>query len=136
MRFIAMIALTLVAAAAQAGDVYKWKDKDGKVHYGDRPKPDAQAVELLNAPAAGEDGEADPDAAKNQAARAAECQKKKDQLAKYKAAGVIKETDNLGQTREYTPAEREKFIAMSEKQVAVACGPAPPAEAAETESEG
>ena len=128
MRFIWVFALALAAATAQAGDVYKWKDKDGKVHYGDRPKTDAQAVELLNAEPVEEEG--DPDAAKATAAREADCTRKKEQLAKYKSATAIKETDNLGQTREYSAAERDKFLAMQEKAANDACMP-PPSAAAE-----
>jgi hypothetical protein len=126
MRFIWILALSLVTAAASAGDVYKWKDKDGKVHYGDRPNPGAEA-ELLNAPPT---EEVDPEAEKARAARDAECARKREQLAKYKSASAIKETDNLGQTREYNAAEREKFLAQQEKAVADACSPpaAPPPE--------
>lgn len=40
------ICLVLVAAtSAQAESILRWKDKDGKVHYGDRPAEDATAVE-------------------------------------------------------------------------------------------
>ena len=33
--------LACVALAAHAGKVYRWVDKNGVVHYGDRPPPDA-----------------------------------------------------------------------------------------------
>ena len=40
MRTLAwMIALVLVAGPAFAGELYKWVDKDGKVHYTDQPPP-------------------------------------------------------------------------------------------------
>ena len=40
-RGLAAVALALVAAAASAQGVNKWVDKDGRVHYGDRPPADA-----------------------------------------------------------------------------------------------
>lgn len=39
----------LLAAAATAG-TYKWVDKDGKVHYSDKPVEGAEAVELPTIP--------------------------------------------------------------------------------------
>ena len=123
MRLIAVIAITMLAAAAaaQAGEVYKWKDKDGHVHYGDRPKHESvQTLEVPDSPAL------DPAAAKAQADREADCQRKKAQLETYRNAPSISETDNLGKTREYSEAERLQFIALTEKKVAEACAPAAP----------
>jgi hypothetical protein len=124
MRLTLAILLTVCCAAAQAGDVYKWKDKDGKVHYGDQPKGGAQA-ELLNADTT---EEPDPEAEKARAGREAECSRKRDQLAKYRAATAIKETDSLGQTRELSATEREKFLTLQEKAADEACAPPPPPE--------
>lgn len=45
---IGLIALGLfliLLNTAQAGSLYRWTDKDGKVHYGDRPAEDALAAE-------------------------------------------------------------------------------------------
>ena len=51
-KLLAALVLTLVATAA-TGEVYKWVDADGKVHYGDR-KPasgsDSRVIELEPAP--------------------------------------------------------------------------------------
>jgi glutaredoxin len=47
MKLVASIAAALVLAAAPAlaqQSVYKWVDKDGKVHFGDAPPTDAKAV--------------------------------------------------------------------------------------------
>jgi hypothetical protein len=35
----------------------------------------------------------------------------------------MSEVDNLGKTREYTPAERAQFLAMTEQKVADLCAP-------------
>ncbi len=45
MRSLTLIGLMLFSMLAQAV-VYKWVDKDGKVHYSDEPQPDAKIVEL------------------------------------------------------------------------------------------
>lgn len=51
-----LLALLCAAALAQAQTAYRWVDRDGKVHYGDRPPPPEAARELreqkLAAPAA------------------------------------------------------------------------------------
>lgn len=45
MRTLLLLTLLLLTAFAQA-TIYKWVDKDGKVHYSDSPMENAQAVEL------------------------------------------------------------------------------------------
>jgi hypothetical protein len=44
-RLALLLALGATALAAHA-DVYKWKDKDGKTHFGDRPPADAGVTEM------------------------------------------------------------------------------------------
>ena len=38
--------IALLAAAPAVAATYKWVDKDGKVHYSDKPQPGAEKVEL------------------------------------------------------------------------------------------
>ena len=46
MRFILIALFALVTLqSATAGDLYRWVDKDGNVHYGDVPANDAQQLE-------------------------------------------------------------------------------------------
>ncbi|QYJ79066.1 DUF4124 domain-containing protein [Shewanella acanthi] len=45
MRIFTLLSLLLISLLAQA-TVYKWVDKDGKVHYSDEPHPKAEVVEL------------------------------------------------------------------------------------------
>ena len=117
-----LFAAGLLTEGVTAGEVYKWTDKDGKVHYGDRPKHDAEPV----APKIGATAStpADPEAANKEAARAADCVRKKTQLDGYRKAPSIKETNGLGETREYSEAERQKLVAVTEQQVTAACAPA------------
>ena len=39
--FISICLLAIMTSHAQAESLYRWVDKDGKVHYGDRPAEDA-----------------------------------------------------------------------------------------------
>ena len=123
MRPIIVLSMLLACAVASAGEVYKWKDKDGRIHYGDKPKS-GQAEPITVEPRSGT-GEPSKAAAEEQA-RAAECKQKKEQLAAWRRAPTMSETDNLGRTREYTPAEREQFLAMRQKSVDELCAPRRP----------
>ena len=62
MRRLLLVAAALAFSASAAAQMYKWKDKDGHVHYGDAPPPGAATTEI-QAPAAGTP-EAAPEAKK------------------------------------------------------------------------
>ncbi|MCH9675026.1 MAG: DUF4124 domain-containing protein [Gammaproteobacteria bacterium] len=51
MKCILLLALALVTVSASSGEVYKWTDKHGKVHYGDRPRANAAQVPIKARPA-------------------------------------------------------------------------------------
>lgn len=126
MRTIIAILLAGCCGAAAAEEVYKWTDQNGRVHYGDRPKAGAQVVDVK--PGSGTGEPSDEEAAKTAAAKAAECDSKKKQLAGYRSAPSIKEINGLGEEREYSAEEKQKLIARVEQQVTAACGPAPESE--------
>lgn len=47
MKFVMLIVLAVVVPVAWAGDVYKWVDSEGTVHYGDQPgAKKAKKIEL------------------------------------------------------------------------------------------
>ena len=128
MRSIIVLCAVLACASAAAGEVYKWKDKDGRVHYGDKPKTgEGQQIIVTPDSASGE-----PAAATEGAARDAECKQKKTQLESYRRAPSLSEIDNLGKTREYTAAERQQYLDMLQKRVDELCAPKPSAAAADT----
>src|SRR5690349_7634835 len=129
MRIIIVLCAALACATAGAGEVYKWKDKDGRVHYGDKPKT-GEAQEVMVAPDS--DTGAPAAAGADSAARDAQCQQKKTQLAAWRRAPTMSEVDNLGKTREYTPAERQQFLDMTQAKVDALCAPPPPSAAADT----
>jgi len=59
---ILLAMLAFIAAAPAAADVYKWVDKEGKVHYGDSPPPNSAAkpVDMPREPVANGQGEVPP----------------------------------------------------------------------------
>lgn len=134
-----MLRLTLtllccsLAFAAQAADVYKWKDAQGHVHYGDQPKNGSEKVNVspVNSEA---EVKASADAAAQRAQKAQDCGRKRDQLSSYQSALRIVEKDALGNEREYSEAERQKLIALKQKQIAEQCADVP-AEDAKSKSE-
>lgn len=66
---LALLAGTVLAGAAQAVEIYKWKDSKGVVHYGDRPASGA-AASLVNA----RDDKVDPDDAERARQRLSDAQ--------------------------------------------------------------
>jgi len=123
------LALGLLFAAAAAWaqpSVYRWTDKDGNVHYGDSPgaakaeRVETQQPSGAGAPAEGSSSGAD----KAASASAADCKAKTEQLAGYKNAAGITETDALGNKREYTAEERQKLIDLTQKFVDERCAAA------------
>ncbi len=125
MRSFILLSALLACAAASAGEVYKWKDKDGHVHYGDKPKTgQAQSVIIDSSKDVGDPAKAG--AAQAAAARDAECKTKKTQLDAWRRAPTMSEVDNLGRTRQYTSAERRQFLDMTQKKVDDLCAPPPP----------
>lgn len=138
-RWIFTALLAGLSLSAMAGQVYKYVDPQGRVHYADRPKPGWTAVDVRppptsNAPPAStaEDSGAEGDPEAPPAAgssteppvdRAAQCKSQREQLDTYKAAARITEKDGLGRERDYTPQERDLLIRRTEEQVKQACAP-------------
>ena len=42
----ALCFLALFAGSSGAAEIFRWVDEDGRVHYGDRPRPDAESIEV------------------------------------------------------------------------------------------
>ncbi len=119
-----VLALAVAGAAADSGHVYRWTDQAGHVHYSDQA--DAAANEVKNKPVAGtKPVQPDPSnaTATSDDPRAQECQRKKEQLITYRHAAKVTETDGLGNTREYSPDEKQKLIELTEKSIHELCSP-------------
>jgi hypothetical protein len=131
------VLLCVCAFAASAGQVYKWIDANGRVHYSDTPRPGWTRVDVRTggglqsvtaAPeaaaetdVAGSDAEESPERAR---LRAEECQKRRDQLETYRTSTQIIERDNLGNERTYTEEQRLQLIEQTQRQVNELCAPA------------
>ena len=124
MRSIIVLCAVLACATAAAGEVYKWKDKDGRVHYGDKPKTQP-AEAIMTSPDAG------PSAADIAAGdRAQECAKQKALLETYKKSPTLSEVDGLGRKREFSAAERDQFLGLRQQKVDEICAAAAPSPSA------
>lgn len=53
-RTLALILAVIASAPAVAGDIYRWTDANGQVHYGPRPPDDARDARDMLLPEAGE----------------------------------------------------------------------------------
>lgn len=120
--------LLVVAPALFAGQVYKWKDAQGRVHYGDKPADGAEKIEV-NAPASQIqlEKERENELATNEktAKRFEECKRSKDQLATYQSAAFIIRKDGLGGEKELDTSERAKLIQLTQQRVKDSCDPKP-----------
>lgn len=121
MRLAAGVMGVCMAMSAHAA-VYKWTDANGRVHYGDQPASGAVEVNAgsINGSAAPDTADAPADNAQQK--KAEECSRRRDQLANYKRATRIVETDALGNQKEFNDDERKKLLERTEKQVADSCG--------------
>lgn len=122
--------MSLAAVVAEAGQVYKWVDRDGRVHFSDTPRPGWTRVDLQSAPAAPTQdagGEANPRTEPSAGSardrlRAEECRNRREQLQAYRNAATIIERDALGNEKRYSETERLQLIEQTQKQVAELCG--------------
>jgi hypothetical protein len=125
---LSLLFAVTAATGASAAEVYKWKDKNGVWHYGDRPKEGAQAVDVTPSSGTGEYSAAEMD----RLAREKECQEKRAQLARWRQVGRLNALDKDGKQRELTKAERDQFLAEAEKSAEETCSRPPSPEAAGT----
>lgn len=114
MKIVLVVALALCSLSANAADVYKWKDADGRTHYGDRPKPNAEKITVKpgsgSDPSIAESGRKELEALKMQDQKYARCKEKREQLETLKSAGKIIEKDGLGREKEYSGDEKQLLL--------------------------
>lgn len=140
-----LFAVLMCAAtfAVSAGQVYKWVDPNGRVHFSDTPRPGWTAVDLKSAPTPSADpaaaeaapqdepssGDADTAAetgvTDRERLRAEECKRRKEQLESYRQATKIVERDAQGKEKQYSETERLQLIEQTQRQIAELCGPPP-----------
>lgn len=127
-----MVLGLMLAAPAYAGQVYKWVDPDGRVHYGDQPMPGAKAVDLRTnrgtlattdpvAETSAAEDDAEPKPAEKLKPDPELCAQKKKELETYNTASKIVERDRLGRDKEYGEEEKKMLIERTQKQIEQAC---------------
>lgn len=136
-----MIALSLLAAAAAAGDLYRWVDEEGKVHFGDRPPSQAEAenIESELPPINSADG-GTPQTAPRQQARLQqeyesrhqrEQQQRQQQMARacHNARrqlrilqGRVAFVDGNGEEVKMTERERQRQAEQLQREIGRVCG--------------
>lgn len=139
MRVLALIVLALALgvagnALAQTGGatkVYKWTDKDGRVHYSSQAPPDANAEELKVRAAAAtptepkpEDAEAKPDPeAERKAGFKRNCETARANLAQFQQPGQLMNQSADGKMTPVSDSERQAGVAQAQKDIAYYCTP-------------
>lgn len=139
---LACSVLLALSTGATAGQIYKWVDDQGNVHFGSQP-PEGQNSTQVNpnishpktpsapAPTAVEEGAEDAeqkaidekvkkDVAKQEAERKKYCETVRNNLAQLKNNPRVLTEEN-GQTRRLTEEERQSRIAESEKAIETTC---------------
>ena len=121
--------LLLVTPVMFAGQVYKWKDAQGHVHYGDNPADGAQKIEV-NAPASQiqlqKEHENELATSQKTAKLFEDCKRSKEQLTTYQNAASVIRKDGLGGEKELDAAERAKLIQITQQHAKDACNALPP----------
>lgn len=124
MVFTLLLCATTLAFAA---DIYKWKDVQGHVHYGDNPAAGAKKIDV-NVPTGqtqANDHEKTPPADEKQAKRLEDCKHSKEQLTTYQNAATIMQKDVLGNEKALSAEERTKLLQITQQKIKDACEPPP-----------
>lgn len=122
------IGLMLAATPGLAGQVYKWVDPAGSVHYSDQPQPGWKPMTVKTPASAAEplpptEGKgASPSRA---VASALDCTRKQRELAAYQTSPKIVQRDVFGKEKEFSPEDREKLIALTQQQADQLCAGQP-----------
>ncbi len=114
-------------AETTSRDIYKWVDKQGRVHYAARPgNASAKKMHLGSRIFHAQKDENKKTEAKKQhnEERDKLCQDSKDSMAKYKKAPFLyRYDDNLKQKVRLTKAESKETFLQAEKDISYWCNP-------------
>ncbi|HKY91097.1 MAG TPA: DUF4124 domain-containing protein [Nevskiaceae bacterium] len=127
-RVLTLVVLAALACPALAADtVYRWKDANGRLHYGDLPAADAEAVERVDVRTGTKVEPEQPpvDEAAAIARRVEKCAQARSRFASYSSAVRLVEKDALGREHVYTAEERDALIAKQQGEIEQFCADAP-----------
>ena len=148
-KLIAMIMLSLLAASPGmlSAKIYKWTDKEGNVHYGERPAGNNAREMVIRkgppAPAPTEEpvdrketrekllddfakqredkAKSEEEADKEKALRTENCSRARKNLASLKSGGQRSEISETGERTFFNEEKIQQLIQQSEKDVAEWC---------------
>ena len=83
-NLVGITLLLVLSVPATAGSVYKWTDKQGRVHFGDKPPAAATVTPVEVKPATGDDRASDGGLRPGERARLGEIRKRESRLAAEK----------------------------------------------------
>lgn len=113
-----MLGISGWSVNASAAKFYRWVDAQGQVHFSDLPHARAKTLHLhLSKPTA---SQADQTPALDNHDAAA-CKQATQQLARYRHASTITETDALGRSHVLSKAQRKKLVDRTQAKVKKAC---------------
>lgn len=143
------MALALLGASPHAAEVYKWVDKNGKTHFGDKPPPHVTGAETLDVRPAPTSGNHAPSDAARRARRqrllddyaeqrsekklAAEkkkqqeqerkrrCAQARDNLENMRNASYLYDLDDKGERVVHSNESRQKMEREAERLIAQHC---------------
>ena len=151
-RALMALCMAVTAVGATAGELYKWVDKDGKVHFSDKPPPaDAKQSQQLAAPPPETFKESNTESAaeraarmrqaaegiqadrlarqknqaetnQNKARRAADCQQAQEALRQFETANRKYLVDENNQRHEPTEQQYAEWENQLRQAVAKHCG--------------
>ncbi|MGD8380447.1 MAG: DUF4124 domain-containing protein [Gammaproteobacteria bacterium] len=140
-----LVAIGLLAALPAAAAVYRWVDKDGNVHYSDKPvTPQAQRTHIKSRPTDPKQASQSLEDLRNQASdyrqqvqaqqqstedaekarkeREARCKKAREDLAKILPARKMYKLNDKGERVYQTDDERVKAVEKARERVNELCG--------------
>jgi hypothetical protein len=144
-KIISFTIIGLLLAATAQGEVFKWTDEDGKVHYSDKPAKDSEQLQIREAgdPGTGvsveqreerrrkllqafeEDrakkNEQEEKQKKIQARKQRDCVVAKDRLKNYEKSSRLYNLDNKGNRVILSDAERQVTIDRLRSQIEKHC---------------
>ena len=91
-RILLALILSFFLAGTSFAEMYKWVDKDGKVHYGDCPPPDCEPEQIKSAPAPSQE---EIQRSRERAEKLIQDQKKKDEARKLEREIKLKKDEQI-----------------------------------------
>lgn len=126
MRILIFILMLGFPFLCHAGQVYKWRDKDGNIQYSDvepaKESSQRKVVKAKDAKPLTAEEKAAKDKADKAAARKAECDKAKANVATISGTSkILMDLDKDGKPEELTPEQRASQTEVMKAAVTINC---------------